>query len=263
LIWGYKRYFIAIVDIVLILVSTQLAVWVRFSQLMNWISIYWEAILVSILIYILILYIFDMYNIQRIKDIQNMIIRITASFIFSGILLTFIFYFFPGGKFGRGIFFIQLSFSWLLLSGWRLLFAKVYRYAIGKQKLLIIGAGKSARYLMDVLDPDMIGYEIIGLLDDDPQKQGRRIGLSKVIGYVSQFNDIINKIGPCTTVVAITKGRKHTMVSDILQARIKGITVVEMPNLFEAITGRIPVKHIHDSWLLFSEGFLLFNKEFR
>jgi len=262
LIWGYKRYFLAIVDSLLILASTQLAVWVRFGQLMSWVSIYRDAILISLLIYVLILYIFDMYNIERIKDIQDMIIRVAASFIFSGILLTFFFYFLPGGKFGRGIFFIQLGFSWLLVSAWRLLFAKMYRYTIAKQKLLIIGAGKSARYLMDVLDPDMSGYEIIGLLDDDPQKQGREIGLSKVIGYVSKFNDIIDKIGRCTAVVAITRGRKQSMISDILRAKIKGVTVVEMPNLFEAITGRIPVKHIHDGWLLFSEGFLLFNKDF-
>lgn len=262
MIWGYKRYFLAVVDSLLILASTQLAVWVRFGQQMSWLSIYRDAIVISLLIYLLILYIFDMYNVERIKNVQDMMIRITASFIFSGILLTFFFYFFPGGKFGRGIFFIQLSFSWLLVFVWRLIFAKMYRYAIAKQKLLIIGAGKSARYLMDVLDPDILGYEIIGLLDDDPQKQGQRIGLSKVVGYVSQFNDIIDKIGHCTAVVAITQGRKHSMVSDILQARIKGITVVEMPNLFEAITGRIPAKHIHDGWLLFSEGFLLFNKEF-
>jgi sugar transferase (PEP-CTERM system associated) len=212
--------------------------------------------------YVSILYIFDMYNVERIKNVPDMMIRIAASFIFSGILLTFFFYFFPGGRFGRGIFFVQLSISCLLISTWRFLFSKLYRYTIVKKKLLIIGAGKCARYLVDALDSDMSEYEIIGFLDDDPQKQGRQIGSSKVVGYLSQFNDIIDKIGKCTAVIAITHNRKYPMIRDILRARIKGITVMEMPNLFELITGRIPVKHIHDGWLLFSDGFSLLNKEF-
>lgn len=262
MLWGYKRFFIVIVDGLLILISTQLAVWVRFGQLMGWMSIYRDAMITSSFMYVAILYIFDMYNIERIKNVPDMMIRIASSFILSGILLTFFFYFFPGGRFGRGIFFIQLSFSWLLISTWRFLFSKLYRYTIVKQKLLIIGAGKCACYLMDALNSDMSEYEIIGMLDDDPQKQGRQIGSSKVVGYLFQFNDIIDKIGHCTTVIAITNDRKYPMIRDILRARIKGVTVVEMPNLFELITGRIPVKHIHDGWLLFSDGFSLLNKEF-
>jgi sugar transferase (PEP-CTERM system associated) len=229
---------------------------------MDWMSIYKDAMIISLSIYISILYIFDMYNVERIKNVQDMMIRITASFILSGVLLTFFFYFYPGGRFGRGIFFIQLSFSWLLISSWRFLFSKLYRYTIVKQKLLIIGAGKSACYLMDTMNSDTSEYEIIGLLDDDPQKKGQQIGLSKVVGSLSQFNNIIDEIGHCTAVIAITNDRKFPMIRDILRARIRGVTVVEMPNLFELITGRIPVKHIHDGWLLFSDGFSLLNKEF-
>lgn len=262
MLWGYKRYLIGIVDGLLILASTQLAVWVRFGQLTNWISIYKEAMIISLFMYIAILYVFDMYNIERIKRVPDMVVRITASFIFAGILLTFFFYFFPGGRFGRGIFFIHLFFSWFLVSAWRLLFSRLYRYTIVKQKLLIIGAGKSARYLMDALNSDMSEYEIVGLLDDDPRKQGRQIGSSKVAGYISQFDDIIDRVGRCTAVIAITKNRKYSMIQDILRARIKGVNVVEMPNLFESITGRIPVKHIQDGWLLFSDGFSLLDKEF-
>jgi sugar transferase (PEP-CTERM system associated) len=261
-IWGYKRYFIAIIDIFLILLSTQLAVWVRFGQLVDWMSMYKDAMIVSSLMYIGILYVFDMYNIKRIKNIQEVMIRILASFILSGILMTFFFYFFPGGRFGRGIFFVQLSFSFLLVSTWRILFSKIYRFTIVKQRLLIIGGGKCARYLIAVLDSDLSEYEIYGILDDDPKKQGQHIGSAKIIGLLSDFNDIIDKIGNCTTVIAITNNRKYPMIRDILRARIKGVTVLEMPNLFESITGRIPVKHIHDGWLLFSDGFSLLNKEF-
>ena len=84
MLWGYKRYLIGIVDSLLILASTQLAVWVRFSQLTNWMSIYKEAMIVSLFMYIAILYVFDMYNIERIKHVPDMVVRITASFIFAG-----------------------------------------------------------------------------------------------------------------------------------------------------------------------------------
>ncbi|OPY09671.1 MAG: UDP-N-acetylgalactosamine-undecaprenyl-phosphate N-acetylgalactosaminephosphotransferase [Syntrophaceae bacterium PtaB.Bin095] len=262
MLWGYKRYLIGVIDGLLILASIQLAVWVRFGQLANWTSIYREAMIVSLVMYLAILYVFDMYNIERIKNVPDMLVRIASSFAFAGILLTFFFFFFPGGRFGRGIFFIHLFLSWFLVSAWRLLFSRLYRFTIVKQKLLIIGAGKSARYLMEALNSDLSEYEIIGFLDDDPRKQGRQIDSSQVIGYISQFDDIIDKIGHFTAVIAITRDRRYRMLRDILQARIKGVTVVEMPNLFESITGRIPVKHIQEGWLLFSDGFLLLNKEF-
>lgn len=262
MLWGYKRYLLVIVDLLIIVLSTQLAMHLRFAQSTGWFFTYKDATIVSLLIYVTFLYIFDMYNIERIKNIQDMMIRISASFIFSGILLTFFFYFFPEGKFGRGIFFIQLILGWLFVSAWRFFFSEIYRHARIKKKLLIIGAGKSALCLMDVLDSDISEFEIVGLLDDDPKKQGCKIGISKVIGYVSDYNEIINKIGICTTVIAITKNRNYVMIRDILRARVGGVTVLEMPDLYELITGRIPVKHIHDSWLLFSDGFSLLNKEF-
>jgi exopolysaccharide biosynthesis polyprenyl glycosylphosphotransferase len=62
-------------------------------------------------------------------------------------------------------------------------------------------------------------------------------------------------------IIAITHDRSALLIQNILKARVQGLTIIEMPNVYEALTARIPVKHIHDSWLLFAQGFYLLSKD--
>ncbi len=40
------------------------------------------------------------------------------------------------------------------------------------------------------------------------------------------------------------------------------MNILQMPTLFEKLTGRVPVKHIHDGWLLFADGFSMITQEY-
>jgi lipopolysaccharide/colanic/teichoic acid biosynthesis glycosyltransferase len=40
------------------------------------------------------------------------------------------------------------------------------------------------------------------------------------------------------------------------------MTIMEMPTVYEALTRRVPVGHIYDQWLLFTDGFYLVSKEY-
>ena len=55
---------------------------------------------------------------------------------------------------------------------------------------------------------------------------------------------------------------QRPLLHSILEAKLKGINIVEMPTVFEGLTKRVPVAHIHDEWLLFAGGFYLISKEY-
>jgi len=73
------------------------------------------------------------------------------------------------------------------------LWGKKVLYAIGlrREKILIIGAGNAGRLVMDGLQREKhMGYDVIGFLDDDPQKTGKSIYGKKVFGNVDEFPGI-------------------------------------------------------------------------
>jgi exopolysaccharide biosynthesis polyprenyl glycosylphosphotransferase len=46
----------------------------------------------------------------------------------------------------------------------------------------------------------------------------------------------------------------------ILEARLLGVEVLDMPQLYQRLAAKIPVQYIEDRWLLFSDGFSLLSR---
>lgn len=70
------------------------------------------------------------------------------------------------------------------------------RYGFFKRRVLILGAGETGRIVASALkrEPNY-GYEVIGFVDDDPQKSGKRIdgikvhrGIDKALHYMTRCN---------------------------------------------------------------------------
>jgi len=127
---------------------------------------------------------------------------------------------------------------------------------------LIIGAGRSGIAMSELVENSVSPYRVVGFLDDDPVKQGQMIGSPKVIGTTDQLIEVASKRKLDTTILAINYNRPPGLINSILKARLRGITILEMPTLFEQLTRRIPVEHIYDEWLLFTQGFYLISKQY-
>ncbi len=62
--------------------------------------------------------------------------------------------------------------------------------------------------------------------------------------------------------MAITHNRPSRLIQCILDAKFKGINTLEMPTVYESLTGRVPVNYIRDEWLLFADGFYVITKDY-
>jgi sugar transferase (PEP-CTERM system associated) len=51
-------------------------------------------------------------------------------------------------------------------------------------------------------------------------------------------------------VIAITHEKKSDFFKNILEIKLKGVEVYDMPSLYEELSGKVPVMHIRDSWFL-------------
>ena len=251
------RWLILLGDIGFILLATQLAPFFRLGEFLNIFVRNTGAFVFTTLWLILMFYIFDLYNLTRIFRFKDIAIRSLSAVICAYIGSAFFFYSLQHWKFGRGIILIQMILVWVFLTGWRWLFSKVHSRATEKQKVLVIGAGQCGINFCRLLEDSISPYQVAGLIDDDPQKQGKMIGSYQVLGTTEDLKEIACKIKVKTAILAISYNRPQSLIKRLWNTRLKGVTILDMPLVYEQFTRRLPVHHLRDEWLIFSPGFNL------
>jgi hypothetical protein len=165
-----------------------------------------------------------------------------------------VFYSFPSWRFGRGIFLIDMVFIIVLVYSWRLLFQSVFVSVRRLEKIIIIGAGESGKTIYDILKMSN-GFEIKGFLDDDYRKRAMKIDGYPVIGHSDLITEMSDKNEIDSAVIAVTYKRSSELMRHALDAKMKGVEIYDMASLYEELTGKLPVNHLEDNWLV-SASFL-------
>ncbi len=253
-----RRKFLLFGDLVLILTATQLAPWVRLGKFFPIFQVNTGASVFTLLLYLTMFYIFDLYNLRRTFALKDTPLRTVIAVAFAFVGSTLIFYSLPSWKFGRGILLIQMILVWIFLAGWRLLFSFFFALDTKKKNVLILGAGHCGTTLCRLLASPLSP----GFLDDDPLKQGKVVESATVIGFTHQLGEYAASLGIKTAVLAITENRPASLIKQLLKFRLKGIEILDMPAVYEQLTRRIPVEHIRDEWIIFASGFYLVAKDY-
>jgi sugar transferase (PEP-CTERM system associated) len=261
----WNRTLLLIGDVALIMLATQLSAWIRFGADEPSYDIFRAhtgGATFTLLLYLTTFYVFNLYDVYRPALSREIAARISAAVATAGILLAFLFYALPHWEFGRGIFLIQMAFVWCFGFLWRNALYRINPITSGKEKVLILGAGESGAALLHLLQLPHSPYEAVGFLDDDPEKLGKTIATLPVLGKTSQIKEIGKDTGAATTLLAITEERSKELIKTVLDARLKGMTIKDMPSVFEDITKSVPVEHLRDDWLVFTDGFNLITKPY-
>jgi len=249
-------------DLVLILTATQLAPWVRYGKFFPIFHVHTGASTFTLLLCLTMLYIFDLYNLRRTFALKDTPLRTAIAVTFVFVCSTLIFYSLPSWRFGRGILLIQMILAWTLLTGWRFLFSFIFRIATEKKDVLVLGAGHCGMTLCRLLNGPLSPYRVVGFLDDDPLKQEKFVGCAKVMGFTHQLGEFAASLGIKTAILAIAKNRPSSLIKQLLEFRLKGIAILDMPAVYEQLTRRIPVEHIRDEWVIFAAGFYLVTNDY-
>ena len=151
-------------------------------------------------------------------------------------------------RIGVGAFLVVAS---LLTLGWRALYIRFYTTSGLMRRVLIVGAGKAGRTLVDVysgLKPPP--YNLVGFIDDDPHKRGKPYKGFRVIGSNERLLDIVDEYHISDLVISITGEIQGATFQAILDAQERGVEVTRMPILYEEMTGRVPIHHLESDWVI-------------
>jgi len=117
-----------------------------------------------------------------------------------------------------------------------------------ESRVLIIGAGDAAEMIIREMNkhPDL-GKEVVGLIDDDPAKQGLVIHSAEVLGNRNDIPEVISKHNVNEVIIAIPSA-PGTEIKEIykLSSQKKGVTVKTVPGMYEILQGDISLGQLRE-----------------
>jgi FlaA1/EpsC-like NDP-sugar epimerase len=215
------------------------------------------------------LYFFDLYRgmwrYTSISDLLNIIKAATASSLLITLFIAFKMRFIG---YPRSVFIIDCFLTILFIAGFRLLvrlfferlareksnksmpqqFMSLFkRYPKSVKKLLIIGAGDCGeKILREIRDNSSLNLKVIGFLDDNRNKIGRKIHGVPVLGLVSEISSAIKKVRADEALIALPSATGSQMRKIVEHCKESGIPFKTVPGYGELINGRVSVKSIRD-----------------
>ena len=144
-----------------------------------------------------------------------------------------------------------LIFSSTLTFVWRMIFIRIYKRTGQLRRILLIGAGEAGQTLSGLYQLLSIrSFNIIGFVDDDPQKIGKSFNELQVLGTSRELLDLIEEHRISDLVVAINGVIQGSTFQTILDAQERGVDVTRMPILYEEMTSRVPIHHLESDWII-------------
>ena len=210
----------------------------------------WSFILTG-WIYIITFFSMELYDIRKdFKSIGN-VMTITLASASAFVITTLLFYMNWSLRIGRGVFILNGILIILFIIGWRILYSYLLEQSIFKQNVLIVGAGWAGKTILHEINvAKKSGMKAVGFIDDDPSKKGNLIDGYPVLGDRYSINNVILQNEIDLIIAAITHEKHADLIKALINCSWKGIDIIDMPAIYEQLTGKIPFKHINNMWML-------------
>ncbi len=143
----------------------------------------------------------------------------------------------------------------LMLAG-RLGFRALSSRPEWSRRILIVGVSDLGCAIAEaVRDRKNLGAEIAGFLSDDPDHDGGWVEGFPVLGRVHEIEKVLMRERIGAIVVASKRRDEHFPADELLAAKLEGRLVESGVSFYERVTGRIYLRELRPSYLIFSTGF--------
>jgi sugar transferase (PEP-CTERM system associated) len=143
----------------------------------------------------------------------------------------------------------------------RILFFAMIRRHWFRRRVLVIGTGARARYLYNLLNNKahqglahllFVSESVLGAVPD-----GGGVPLSSLIHSDEEpIDQLVSKLNVDEVVVAVDE-KRGIILGRLLTCKVSGIPISEFNSFIERETGRVDLRWVDLSWLVYSQGFKL------
>ena len=252
----YKKLFLFIVDVLIIVVSYWVTALIRFDfNLSKEVSsIIWSRLPIVLLIYVILFSALKLYSsLWTVAGLEEYVKVVTANIGAS--LLTVSFGFLIAPRVPMSITLFSSTLILLGTLGFRIIF-RIYRrlnmIAAPKSKkneknILIIGAGEAAALVIkEVKNHRKMNIGIVGLLDDDDYKQNSYVGGYPVLGKTEDVIDVVDEFNVDEIIFAMpsippSEKKRILELSQKSKAKLK-----TLPGMYELVQNGFSYNQIRD-----------------
>jgi sugar transferase (PEP-CTERM system associated) len=211
------------------------------------------------------MYYFDLYDSSILSNRREVLSRLVGVLGTVCVVLAVLYYLYPPLELGRGIFAIGFILVAVVLLLWRRIFSAINSQPQFAERALIFGDGPLAASLLRELEsrPEL-GLRVVGHVlaagnqtnefscerresAGNPPEPVAWEELSRAV-KVHRVNRIV---------VAMGDRRGKLPVELLLSLKSRGVLIQDGTDVYEAITGKVPIESLRLGWLLFSPGFHL------
>jgi FlaA1/EpsC-like NDP-sugar epimerase len=208
------------------------------------------------------MYYFDLYDSAILRNRREILTRLIQVLGTVCVLLAILYYVYPALELGRGILAIGVSLVGIVLLLWRRLFVAINSQPVFAERALLFGDGPLAVPLMrEIESRPELGLRIVSHFvlpsngntqtHSEPQPEGEPLS-NALNGDLFRAVTIhrVNRI-----LVAFGDRRGKLPVEHLLTLKSRGVRIQDGTDVYESITGKVPVESLRLGWLLFSPGF--------
>lgn len=212
-----------------------------------------RALLVTF-IFQLSLYFFDQYDLSNEVSLPNSFARMTQAFGFGCILLGVVYYTVPFLTISTRVFWIGYLVICVSVALWRGAYYLILRRRLFVQNILLVGSGTlavdTARLIEGVQDSV---YKVIGFVGEEEPVYNPN--LAPVKPTIEDYEELMARHEVSRIIVALDDPRGGTPVDSLLACKMRGITIEQSSSFYERVEGKVLVKKIPPSWIIYSDGF--------
>ncbi len=250
-----RRLLLFLFEAALVAVLVTVAACLRFGDIhsgLTYPDIVKKAILVAVIVQGA-LYYSGMYDPSATRTAQALYERVLKALALGTVILLVFFYFVPRFELGRGIYLGAFALTALVLPAWRLLYDSVSENTGFLRRTLILGNGSLARELAGTIRRNpQHGLELVGMLARDKWQLSAEEG---IVGTYGDLFDLVMREQVQVVLVAYPDRRGTLPVDQLLEVKFRGVEVEEGVDFYERTHGKIYVRELKPSQLIFAEGF--------
>jgi sugar transferase (PEP-CTERM system associated) len=217
----------------------------------------YQKIAVTSAIIMLCMYYYDLYDSLGLSSPREVTTRLVQVLGTACLLQVLVYYALHSIQLEQGVFLVGIVFVGVSLGLWRCLFFAMNRIPRLAQRTIVLGKGSLAPTLAEEIEkrPEL-GVRLVGYVGRSPQAAQTMNGLPH-LGEFEDLQRVVERNRIDRIIVIMEDQRGKLPVAGLLGLKTRGVLIEDGTDIYEAVTGKVPIHSLRVSWLVFSPGFRL------
>ncbi len=223
--------------------------------------IIWQATLVGFVLLIALLAV-GLYQFNQRFNLRDVLARLIVSFTGGWLVLSALYFMAPEISLSRTAGLASAVLAFIGIAAVRYVFQNTVDENIFKRKCLVYGAGSNAlNVAMLRRASDRRGFRIRGYVcpDQANPKIADMEPEAVVVEHDRPLVELARMHRADELIVALDDRRGKLPVQEMVELKLRGISVIDLLGFFERETGKVRIDFLTPSWIIFSEGFSINN----